>query len=121
MKIIYSPLIILMLMLSCVSMAETWKTWDEVHPSLIKWVYPTDTTLVFYLVSKPKVNKTNCKGQMYIEVTDDNYQMKASGILAAYMAGKEVEVIWDKDADSESAACHAHVSRFIISDGATDI
>ena len=70
--------------------AANWTTWAETSPSLIRFIYPHDNGVTFYLDTEPKTNRRSCRGQFVINVEDKNYSAKVSALMMAYSARKKV-------------------------------
>ena len=94
---------------STVTYSEAWI--DSPYVTINK-VYPSDGGLAFYPDYKDAtVSACDSGSRFVIPLTDVNYNVKASVLLAAFMAGKKVLLRYDTD---QVKACSAVVNRFIV-------
>lgn len=88
------------------------ETWVDSPYVAINKIYPTDAGLAFHPDYKDTtVSSCDSGSRFIISLTAVNYNVKASVLLAAFMAGKKVLLRYDAD---QVKACSAVVSRFIV-------
>ena len=104
-------LLLICLLLSFQLEAATWK--DSPYVEVNK-LYPFDDGLAFYTSYKDE-NVALCDGgkRFYLPLTDKNYEVKASALLAAFMAKKKILIRYDLD---QPKSCAAVVNRFLVGD-----
>ncbi|WP_061032630.1 hypothetical protein [Vibrio splendidus] len=89
--------------------ATTWKKSPYID---IKHLYPHDSGLIV-LVDYKDENVSSCDNgsRFSISITDKNYSLKASALVAAFSSNKKVSLIYDPQ---QSKQCDANINRFIV-------
>ena len=99
----------LLLSLACSAHGATWK--DSPYVEITK-LYPTDGGMAFYTTySDTSVSSCDSGTRFGILSTDENYEVKVSTLLAAFMAGKKVLLRYDS---SQEKQCSAIINRFMV-------
>ncbi|MBE0380407.1 hypothetical protein [Pseudoalteromonas prydzensis] len=104
-------LLLLCLLSSFYLESASWK--DSPYVEVNK-LYPFDDGLAFYTSYKDD-NVALCDGgkRFYLPLTDKNYEVKASALLAAFMAKKKILIRYDLE---QPKSCAAVVNRFLVAD-----
>lgn len=91
------------------ALAVTWKDSPYIE---INTLYPFSGGLIL-LSSYADSSVSSCdSGKRFaIHKDDSNYQVKASMLMAAFMAGKKVKLRYDA---RQAKACEAKVDRFLV-------
>ena len=103
----------LLLVLIGVLSAPCWSaTWKDSPYVTINKMYPFDAGLIIYTShADPTVSSCDNGTRFAIHYSDENYSVKASLLMAAFMSGKKVLLRYDS---SQDKACEARVNRFIV-------
>ena len=86
-------------------------TLQDAYYDEIATLYPADGGLIVILAQNRHTNQATCHGgrEFLVSTSDQNYDVKASALMAAFLAGRRVSLLWDsKD------ACRAHINRFHV-------
>lgn len=87
-------------------------TWKESGYVEITKLYAYDLGIIFYTnYSDTAVSSCDNGSRFSIRETSENYPVKASMLMAAFMANKEILFRYDAD---QPRACEAIVGRFIV-------
>ena len=97
----------LLLIIPLFSHSETWK--DSPYVNILK-IYPNNGGLAFYPDYEDR-SVSSCD-RFLIRKEDENYEVKVSALLAAFMSGKKVLLRYDSN---QALSCSAAVDRFIVS------
>ena len=86
-----------------------WKSSPYVE---VTQLYPADSGLIFF-TTHADTTVSSCEGgkRFYLPLTDKNYNIKASVLIAAYMSKKKIFMTYDS---SQPKSCAAVVNRFIV-------
>lgn len=105
--------IILALTVGLFSMHATGATWKDTGSYLeISKIYPFDYGLIFYTSYKDTtVSSCDSGSRFMIHKNDENYNLKTSALMAAFMAKKKILFRYDAD---QTRACEARINRFLI-------
>ncbi|NAW88729.1 hypothetical protein [Photobacterium halotolerans] len=81
----------------------------------ISWIYPTDRGLVFSTQDYSNKELSNCDyGTRFIIPSDtDNYEVKSSSLIAAFVADKKIRINIDGEKLS-SSIYEPSINRFIV-------
>ena len=75
-------------------------------------LYPAAQGMVVRLdYSDKSVSTCDYGTRFLISSTSDNYSVKVSTLISAFMANKKINAAYDPDQD---ANCEAHINRFIV-------
>ncbi|WP_299004285.1 hypothetical protein [uncultured Shewanella sp.] len=86
-----------------------WKSSEYVN---IRTLYPFDKGLAFNTEHVDKALSLCDNGtRFFLSSEDKNYQVKASALMAAFMAKKQILIRYDED---QAPACEAKVNRFLV-------
>lgn len=87
-------------------------TWKDSPYVTIERLYPHSEGMAFYPDYSDK-NVSSCDNgtRFNLVASDENYEVKVSVLMAAYMAGKKVLLRYDS---SQPKQCAAVVDRFIV-------
>ncbi|WP_299491374.1 hypothetical protein [uncultured Shewanella sp.] len=86
-----------------------WKSSEYVN---ILRLYPVDTGLAFITEHVDKELSLCDSGTRFLLAKEDeNYQVKVSAMMAAFMAKKQILIRYD---ENQEPACEAKVNRFLI-------
>jgi ABC-type transport system substrate-binding protein len=86
-------------------------TLQDAYYDEIATLYPADGGLIVILAQNRHTNQTTCHGgrEFWVSTADQNYEVKASALTAAFLSGRRVSLLWDsKD------SCRAHINRFHV-------
>lgn len=86
-----------------------WKSSPYVE---IVQLYPADSGLIFF-TTHADTTVSSCEGgkRFYLPKTGENYNIKASVLIAAYMSKKKIFMTYDS---SQPKSCAAVINRFIV-------
>lgn len=89
--------------------ATTWKSSPWVN---IKHLYPYDSGLIVIVDYKDE-NVSSCDNgaRFGILITDKNYNVKASALMAAFSSQKKVLLRYDPQ---QTKQCEANINRFLV-------
>lgn len=89
--------------------ATTWKSSPYVH---IKHIYPYDSGLIVLVDYKDEsVSSCDSGSRFSIYITDKNYSVKASALMAAFSSNKKVLLRYDPQ---QTRKCEANINRFLV-------
>ncbi|WP_394201673.1 hypothetical protein [Marinagarivorans algicola] len=100
---------IMLFLLSAFSFAEAEKSSPYV---VIERLYPFDRGLIFYTsYADTQVSSCDSGKRFAVLLTHENYQVKASMLMAAFMAGKKISFRYDAN---HRRSCEVPISRFLV-------
>lgn len=102
-------LFILGVLLCSFNLYASWKSSPYVE---VTQLYPADSGLIFF-TTHADTTVSSCEGgkRFYLPLTDKNYNIKASVLIAAYMSKNKIFMTYDS---SQPKSCAAVVNRFIV-------